>query len=75
MGQAGQAEDAEICKSKVRLCSCRWKATTHNTTIWLFLDTEGENRLYSGPKKREFLSPSPTQRLRWDPPPLMPPPT
>ena len=42
MGQAGQAEDAEKCKSKVRLCSCRWRSTAHNITIWLFLDTEGE---------------------------------
>ena len=47
----------------------------HNITDWLFLDTEGENRLYSDPKKREFLSPSPTQRPRWKLPPPMPPPT
>jgi hypothetical protein len=53
---AGQAEDAEKCKSKVRLCSCRWKSTAHNITIWLFLDTEGENRLYSGPKKGVLLT-------------------
>ncbi len=36
-------------------CQRRWKTTIHNITIWLFLDTEGENRLYSGPKKGEFL--------------------
>ena len=36
-------------------CRCRWKTTIDNITIWLFLDTQGENRLYSGPKKREFL--------------------
>ena len=52
MGQAGQAEDAEKWKSKVRLCSCRWKATAHNITIWQFLDTEGESLLHSGLKKK-----------------------
>ena len=38
-------------------CQRRWKTTIHNITIWLFLDTEGENRLYSGPKKGETLAP------------------
>jgi len=56
-------------------CQCRWKATIHNITIWLILDTQGENRLYSRPEKREFLSRLPAQRPPWKLPPRMPPPT
>ena len=56
-------------------CQYRWKTAIHNITIWLFLDTQGENRLHSGPNKREFLSPSPTQRPPWKLPPRMPLPT
>jgi hypothetical protein len=36
-------------------CQCRWKTTIHNLTIWLSLDTKGENRLYSSPKKKGVL--------------------